>query len=173
MVDRLPEIDVTWEQFIELREDSFDTFESIGVDRETLTSVRESARWILADRPAPEEVQAVEVKFDGMDTPLAILYSDSPATSFPRRMAEVFMQAGVDHATGHLILGAKGLERENESKACLLQYLASMERARHGDRRFALFAAAMVPGLRFHKHIPINNFSKQTQASLLAEVLES
>lgn len=166
VLDRLPGTDYTWDDLVRFREDSLATFEELGFAASTMDGVRESARWVLADRSSPLEVGAVEAKFDGDRTPLAVLYRRSPATSFPRPISDVMVQGGVDHLTGHLTLGVLGLDREDEENACLLQYMAARQRALMGERQFRLYATAMVPALRLHKRIPGNSFSEVNQRQL-------
>jgi hypothetical protein len=169
-VDILPTTQFEWEDFVDFRENSLQTFEALGVTATTLDNVRNSARWILADRPSPTEVGGVEAKFNDQQTPLAILYRHCPATSFPKSVSEVLVQTGVDHLVGHLTLGVIGLEREDENKACLLQYMAARQRAKLGNKRFGAYVLAMIPGFKIQKHIPLDNFTKRKQAHLLASM---
>ena len=150
VLDAFPATTITWEDVTRFRENSLSTFQDMGVSNETTDQVRTCARWILADRPSPVEVQAVEAKFnrdDPDDVPLAIVYTKSPATSFPRRVTELFVQSGIDHLISHFTLGVKGLDPEDETKACLLQYMAAVERYKQGRRMFGAFALAAIPNL--------------------------
>ncbi len=169
-LDMLPSTNFEWEDIVRLRFNSLKILDSLGINSNILYKAQSDARWILTNRPSPEEVHAVEVKFNNDRPPLAVIYNDSPATSFPRPLAEIFVQAGIDHIMGHLILGVSGMDREDENKACLIQYMASLTRAKEGSKTFGAFALSMIPGLKVHKHIPINNFKQPAQYQLIAAI---
>lgn len=169
-LDIVPKTKFTWADYMSMRDDSAQALEAAGVSSSVLDSAVNSARWILADRPSPEEVGAVEAKFSEGETPLAILYGNSPATSFPRRISEILVQGGVDHLMGHLTLGAAGFDPEDEERACILQLLASTKRAEQGSKAYGAYALAMIPGYRVHKGIPLRSFSSANQQELIAQL---
>lgn len=148
---------LTQQQLREWQESSCSAYREVGISDETLKQTIDNPEWTLSSENIPENVWFGECLFAQRQTPQVIIYQNSICARLPGgRVFKLAGQAGVDHIIGHLIPFYEHASDYGESVACRYHHNASIVR-RGVDHAIA---ARMIPLVyRFHKRIPLSNYS--------------